>query len=68
MEATSTLIVIAGSVIVSGLVSSVLLLSALATGKAGDHWPDAAHASSPAPAPLPKDPRQSRRMPNAGLR
>jgi hypothetical protein len=68
MEDTSMLIIIAGSVIISSLVSSALLLSALATGKRGDHWGSDTHTSSPAPALSPKDPRQSRRLPNARLR
>jgi hypothetical protein len=68
MEDTSMLIVIAGSVIISSLVSSVLLYSALITGKRGDHWPDAAHASTPAPSPSPQDSHRNRRLPNAGVR
>lgn len=62
------LIIIAGSVIISSLVSSALLLSALAAGKRGDHWESDAHTSSPVPVTSPKDPRQSRRLPSAGLR
>lgn len=39
MEATSMPIVIAGTVVMSAIFSSVLLLSAVTTGKRGDRWP-----------------------------